>query len=364
MPDRITKTQRWLDLIALLIGRTVPLTVEEIMERVPAYESAWKKEDAKSRDTVRRKFERDKDELREMGIPIESVEYRLGSGGDSLQGYRILQRDFYLPYLRVLGADEAASRVIGSPVEIAPDEATALFDSLRQIDQIPGFPMVAEARSASSKLGFDLSSDRYPGAPVLRVEPPGAGELRERMRPLSDALLAGKRVRFRYHGIHRGSMTEREVEPYGLFFQRDWYLVARDPARDAIRTFRVSRMEAVEQNTRAPKQRDYEVPAGFRLKDHVGRPAWALTDEPPFTAQVRFRFPSSLLVERNGQGEKVSEGPAGDSVRAFEVTDPNPFLRWVLGFGGEAAVLGPPELREAFREMAEQTRAAYRRRHA
>ena len=32
-----TKSQRWLDLLALLLGRTIPLTVEEIMDRVPAY---------------------------------------------------------------------------------------------------------------------------------------------------------------------------------------------------------------------------------------------------------------------------------------------------------------------------------------
>ncbi|MCL7974101.1 MAG: hypothetical protein M8835_06040, partial [marine benthic group bacterium] len=57
---RIQKAQRWLDIIAYLVGRRIPATVDEIMEAVPAYAGRWGSENARDRDTVRRMFERDK----------------------------------------------------------------------------------------------------------------------------------------------------------------------------------------------------------------------------------------------------------------------------------------------------------------
>src|SRR5688572_2444400 len=102
MPERISKTQRWLDLIALLLGRTVPLSFVDIMDRIPAYADPLNRGDETARATVRRMFERDKDELRKIGIPIESVRYDVNYGGELLEGYRITRRDFYLPYLRVI----------------------------------------------------------------------------------------------------------------------------------------------------------------------------------------------------------------------------------------------------------------------
>lgn len=62
-----TKTQRLLDLIAFLMGRRVPVTVEEIMEGVPAYAAPWRSEDETARASARRAFERDKALEREEG---------------------------------------------------------------------------------------------------------------------------------------------------------------------------------------------------------------------------------------------------------------------------------------------------------
>jgi predicted DNA-binding transcriptional regulator YafY len=364
MADRISKTQRWLDLIALLVGRRVPLPVEDIMERVPAYASNWNSEERTKRESVRRMFERDKDELRQMGIPIESFAYEPSWGGDRTEGYRIVNKDFYLPYLRVLAGSGGERPVPSGSVDLRVDEARALLDAARRIEQLPAFPMAAEARSAAAKLSFDLDPDQFPAPPIIWVESPGAADVLDRLRILTDALLSAKRVRFRYHGIRRGTPTEREVEPYGLFFQRDWYLVARDLEREALRVFRVSRMEQLQPNTLAPKSRDYEVPSDFRLRDFVGRPAWKLDDEEPFSVSVRFSFPASLLVARNEQGDLVTEEEGGAAVRRFDVTDPDPFLRWVLGFAGEATVVSPPELCHRFNEMAERAMALYGRRDA
>ena len=96
-----TKAQRWLDLLALLLGRRIPLTVEEIMERVPAYAGRWGTGEATAQAAARRTFERDKDDLRGLGIPLEPVLYTLSFGGEQVEGYRLAHGEFYLPYLKL-----------------------------------------------------------------------------------------------------------------------------------------------------------------------------------------------------------------------------------------------------------------------
>ena len=121
LPEVISKVQRWLDLIAFLVGRKLPISVEEIMETLPAYAGDWVEGDETARESVRRKFERDKDELRALGIPIETVPYRVGALMEELEGYRILRKDFYLLYLKLLEEERSGTRG-GAGNEGSPDK--------------------------------------------------------------------------------------------------------------------------------------------------------------------------------------------------------------------------------------------------
>jgi len=363
MSERITKLQRWLDLISYLVGRKVPVAVEDIMENVPAYAEKWRSEDKTDRDTARRMFERDKDELRAFGIPIESRRYRINYGRDEIDAYLLTRRNFYLPYLRLLNEAWPSGKekpYVLDEVVLTEDEAQAAADALHVASQLPAFPFARQARSARRKLAFDLDAEALAPTPEFYVDRPGAEEVLERLRPLSDALLARKAVRFRYHGIYRGEATDREVWPYGLVFQRgNWYLVGHDVGRDAIRVFRVGRMEDVEPNRSKPHTPDYEIPSDFRLEDHLRKEAWELGDEEPLVAEVLFRFPRSLWAERNGYGRKVEERPDGSVVRAFDVQQVNPFLRWLLTLEGEAEVISPPALREELHALAREVLALH-----
>jgi proteasome accessory factor B len=363
MPARITKTQRWLDLIAFLVGRRVPIEVEEIMQRVPAYARKWVGGSDTDRDSVRRMFERDKAALKQLGIPLEAIRYRINYGAEELEGYRLQHTDFYLPYLRLVAEAPPAPPAgkAAKELELAEDEAQLSLDALRHVADLPAFPFAAEARSAFRKLAFDLDLERFAGAPVLWLDPPEKEILREHLRLLSRALFARKRVRFRYRGIHRGEVTEREVEPYGLFHQRDWYLVGRDTGREALRVFRVARIEDVQPNTRSPKRPDYEIPAGFSAESYLRREAWELGEEEAevIEAGVRFRFPASIQAEHSGWGKLVEEHPDGGALRRFEVRQVDPFLRWVLAQEGEAEIVSPPELRQALGELAAEVAAMY-----
>ncbi len=368
MADRISKTQRWLDLIAFLVGRKVPVEVERIMEAVPSYADKYVEGDAKARETVRLMFERDKDELRDLGIPIETVPLSLHYGAEEVMAYRLSDRDFYLPYLKLVSTEDAepsgAPPRAAADLELSEGEVGLLCDSLSALSWIPSSPLRREADSALRKLTFDLGEAwRQPGlSPVLYLERPGADEIRTRVRALSDALLARKNVSFTYHGIARGEATEREVSPYGLLFQSGhWYLVGHDALRDGIRVFRVGRMGEPRPNTKAPKTPDYEIPGDFSLEAYRGRDAWELgsDDDRTLRARVLFEFPTSLWAERNGYGEKEQELPDGSHVRAFEVRQVNPFLRWILSLEGRARIAAPTSLVDGLRSMAEEVLAVY-----
>lgn len=404
--ERISKVQRWLDLIAYLVGRRLPVAVEELMEKVPAYARDWDTGDEKARASVRRKFERDKDELRGMGIPLETVPYRVGALNEEMEGYRILRKDFYLPYLRLLeeerdgerdgdgeqagengekpeedggkpgedgekpgkdgekpGEDGGGSHRAGSldALELHRDQAVAAVQGLRSLANLPAFPLADAARSALRKITFDLDPEAFGHGPILFAVPERTARAREVLAQLSDALIRRKQVAFTYHGIQRGKDTQRQVHPYGLLFQHSrWYLVGWDLDREEERLFRADRVAELEVNEARPNTPDYELPRGPVLERYRDRNAWELGEaDDAVEARVRFLFPISLWAERNSYGEKVEEGEDGAAVRAFEVRQPHAFLRWVLSLAGEADIESPEALREELRSMAAEVAALY-----
>ncbi len=370
MSRQISKIQRWLDMIVFLSSRRYPVTVDEIMENVPAYAEKWASGSDKDRSSARRTFERDKDELRRMGIPLETVSYTVDQ--EPVEGYRIARRNFYLPYLRLLFGEgrerppEMGTRQYADPARIAEvelrlEDARLAFDALRTMERLPNFPLASEARSALRKLSFDLGDEGSRDLPVVFADRPTAAETLEKMRLLSDALLSRKRVKFRYRGIQRDEVTDRDVAPYGLFYRGDWYLVGHDGLRDGIRVFRVSRMEDILPNTARPATPDFEIPDAFDIQDYLNREPWELgsQDDPEIEADVLFSFPRSLWAERNREGELVEQRLDGTAVRRFRVRQVNPLLRWVLGMAGEAAVVSPPELRKEYLSLAQRVAAAH-----
>jgi len=357
-----TKLQRWLDLIAFLASHRLPVPVDELWRNVPAY-ARGVGADKRAHATVRRMFERDKDELRALGVPIETLEYNINFGREQVTGYRLARSDFHLPYLSLV-REAGGEKADGSAdaFELSEQEAAAALGGLREVSSLTSFPLAHEARSAFRKLAFDLDSDLLRQDPVLHVEDPEAAAASDALRRLSDALLARKTVRFRYHSIGRDATEERSVNPYGLFFQHGrWYLVGFDEARDEPRVFRLGRTSEVVPNEQAPGTPDYAIPEEFELESYTGRRAWELGGDADggIRAAVRFRFPRSLWAERNGHGHLLLPLEDGGQIRTFEVHRRDPFLRWVLSLAGDATVEEPAELRSEFREMVRQVAARH-----
>lgn len=356
------KATRWLDLIAFLLYRRFPATREEIFDNVRGYLGRDVSDDPESR---RRTFERDKDELRALGIPIETVDLPGTAGDEPDKGYRLAVKDFYLPYLELEGP--GAGEGTGSKPEIVYRGLARHTVTKKQLDRIDrgtqriaghaGGRLAAAAKSLRQKLAFDLPLTL---AAVERIlAEPLEDEAQKTLSVLQKAVLSRTAVSCRYYAIGRDAEEEREIEPYGLFFNwGKWYSVAHARNRNALRVFRIDRMSKSKLLT--GKAARFDVPKGFAIRDYAGRAPWELVDTPPTNVRVRFQFPESRWVQNQGVGEVVEPvAEDGAAVLEFAVRDRGPFLRWLLSRRGRAEVVSPPDLADELQSLRRKVAALY-----
>jgi len=369
------KLQRWVDLLAALLIRHRHAPFDELAKDVPGYDLA-----NSQKESVLRTFERDKDELRRFGVPIDTVK---DTDGNTL-GYRLERKSFYLPYLMLAGQERAAH----VPTKIdhegyrsletlafEPDELDAIIEAAARVRAL-GDPILAgEAEAAIRKLALDLPLgavlDDAVAFEALRA--PMAQRM-QRIAPtivaprrvpdetvfdrLSDALARRKVVTFDYHSMERDERSGRVVEPYGLFFvSAHWYLAGRDVGQDALRNFRLSRVSRVEVNTKKSQTPDYDLPTDFSLREHAkARKPWEIGDGNATPAIVEFIATTGATRAALELGRPVEGNSAR---RQFDVRRLDAFARWVLSFGGDARPIDPPELRDACERVATETLARY-----
>lgn len=349
------KIQRWIDLLAALLSRRTPATFEELIPDVPAYAAG-----GQSAETRRRMFERDKDELRAYGVPIETVP--APDEGDA-QGYQLRTRDFYLPYLilRAEGgtrtprkADRYGYRSLPT-LTFEAEELAAIADAAARLRDL-GDPLMAEhAESAMRKLACDLPLDAA-AAPSARVAHARTRPVPEVFTAVGEALRKRKRVTFTYHTMGSDGVGKRTVEPFGLFFlSQHWYLAARTPGEDLVKNYRLSRVTGARANPRQPGTPDYDIPAGFDLRDHArSREAWELGTGDAVVATVALRTPAGAAVAAHRLGEPVA---GDDALRRFRVRRLDTFARWLLSFAGDLVPVSPAQVVEEYRGLVRETLA-------
>ena len=369
------RLHRWIDILAALLSRRSPISFDDLVADVPEF--ALEREqimqlrgpEAKTRqESMKRAFERDKEQLRALGVPISSppVDKDSEAGAPSL--YYLNSKEFYLPYLSLVAqpAAPAASgavkpdgyRALGE-LAFEPDELTAVVHAAVSIRGLGDTLLRSEVESALRKLAVDLPVEFDPPAPELPLQ------ITERIQPdahvftlLSKALHSQKTVTFTYRSMSADRVATRRVDPYGLFFvSGHWYLAGRDAESNTVRNFRLLRMQDVAQvNTKQAKE-DFAVPATFSLREHSRlRQAWELGDDEPLDVIVFFEGESGPTVAAAALGVPV-EGE--DAQRRFAVRRLDSFARWMLSFAGEVHVVSPCALADVVRVMAAATLALY-----
>lgn len=355
------KFQRLVDLLVALLHYRAGLTFSDLAREVPAYANALAAEGAKE-ESVKRTFERDKAELKDLGVPIVTR----GDEGDENTRYLVSGKDFYLPYLAV-----ATPRGVQHPEHVArygyrsletlaftPDELLAIADGASRARQLGDPALRADVESAMRKLAFDLPLDGVVSQGEAHIVPPRAAADPQVLESLGDALLNRKRIRFGYHTMETDAHAERVAEPWGLFWANShWYLAARDVDKDALRNFRVSRISSVSADNSRAATPDFEIPSSFSLREHARtRQPWELGDGDAIEAVVELMTASGAVMAAGALGADVEGHPAQ---RRYTVRRPDAFARWMLSYAGGVRPISPPTVVEEYRRQLEVTRAVY-----
>jgi proteasome accessory factor B len=301
------RAERLVNLVICLLSTRQFLTAERIRDAVPGYEAA---DGSTSTDEAfKRMFERDKAELRDLGIPLETGH---NSYLDNEDGYRITRREYELP-----------------PIEFDPAEAAAVGLAARLWQSATlGEP----ARSALIKL-------RAAGTDVRASDTPGAVAYLDASDPSLPALLEAARnsrvVRFDY--VKSGETTPRRrlLEPWGvLSWRRRWYVAGFDRDRGEPRSFRLSRISGkVDFVTR---------PGGFERPEKVDVRELVAGRAPEHSRLARVRVDGSGA----GQLRRIADGEV-DGELTISFTDPNRLARLIAAAGASARALDPPDLVDA-----------------
>ncbi len=293
------KVERLVNLTIALLEAPGALSLAELRRRTGYYTDG-------TPASTRRRFERDKDELRHLGVPIETVTLPHSEE----VGYRIPRRSYELP-----------------DVELTAEEVAALALAVR-LTGAEGTPLALAklAARAPDPAQLELGAD-------TRVElPPGPVDA------VARAVLGRQRLAFTYRRAD-GSTAQRTVDPYGVVQRRSaWYLVGRDHDRDALRAFRLDRLASEPRPVGEPDA--FEPPPDLDLAAAVSGPA-----QPGVEVTLAVTEEARWAVELRGGRDTGRRHEDGRAVLTLEELHPVRDRAWILGLAGAVEVLAPEQLR-------------------
>ncbi|HLJ68620.1 MAG TPA: WYL domain-containing protein [Chloroflexota bacterium] len=167
------------------------------------------------------------------------------------------------------------------------------------------------------------------------------------LRLLKQAMLEERAVQIAYISASRGNArSERAIEPYWLMpYQDSWQVIARDSLRQAVRMFKVDRIDEARLTGE-----HFRVPDDFDLESYFGATWGVLRGEGGEPEDVVLRFSplgaAWVRDERRHPSQEIEELPDGGITMRFFCTVTHELVRWVLSFGGEASVEEPEQLRQ------------------
>ena len=329
-PARVPVEERLFSLVLALLATENGLTKNEILSTVQGYRQRFDAHGDNS--SLERQFERDKDDIRELGVPLETVESPEAAGNNQLLRYRIPKGAYDLP-----------QDVVFSPEEIT---LLGLAATVWREGSLSG-----ESRRALMKLrslGVEADDPVVGYAPRLRVrESP--------FEPLSQALERHAIVQFPYLKPGESASRLRTVAPLSLVqHQGRWHLQGIDQDAGGSRTFLLSRMVGpvkITARSFRPEGGDFAEQALAELER-----IWAAN-----VAEIEVTAGTDAATRLGKRyGDAVPQAGDGESFRlTVNFSDMNILADQLASFGPEVLVLSPQELREKVLARLEATAAAH-----
>ncbi|MGV9478251.1 helix-turn-helix transcriptional regulator [Gordonia aichiensis] len=311
-----SKVERQLNLVICLLSTKQYVTAEYIRRNVFGYQ-----DQERSAEAFNRMFERDKNDLRDLGVPLVT-----GPSPESgVEGYRIDPDSYSLPDI-TLDEEEAAAIAM----------AAALWDN----SDVSTISQTAVLKLQAA--GIDVRSDDEVGVAAVSQRSLG-GE--HSLAPTLAAIDAGQAITFTYRAGATSSGETRTLEPWGVVTHRGrWYVVGHDRGRGATRTFRLSRISDVATTGAAgtvhrPEDTDLQQIVADAVDSASG------SDGRAARVWVARGRAAGLRRVASSSTPALFDGEDGDDL-VIEIRSLTTLARMILGVGPDAVVREPAELRE------------------
>lgn len=319
------KLVRQLSLVAFLMSMNRTITARDVRECVEGYSHMGD-------DAFARRFYADRSELKDLGLPLQST--RDDDTGEEL--YTLSARQYLLPNL-----------------DLTDREVTALQSCLSLLDG--QFAYAEPLRLALQNLTLGRENPMTdPALASTEVKLTGSDyspEIAARISKLEAAISKRRTITFNYFTMGRGEDADRIVDPYTLVWNGgQWYLVGWSHEREAVRQFRLSRIQGEIRFT-SRRERDFEVPADFDATEYRTRPNWQF-GEPIGEADLWVDPSAAWWVERAFEraGEVVERHDDGSVTFRTPYAALSWLTGWVLGMNGLVRPIGPSELVDQVQE--------------
>lgn len=291
--------ERLLNLLAALLTADRPMPADEIRYTVAGYED-------KSDEAFHRMFERDKDLLRDMGIPLElkptdvwEVEY----------GYVLPREEYQLEDPGLTDEERAALWLAAQVVRVGgqPQGPEAIL-------KLGGMPFAGGGEPLAADLGI------------------GSSELSLAFQAVTDRMV----VAFDYRD------RRRLVRPYGLVHRRGhWYLIGAETTDDS-KAFRIDRLRNLQTVSEAGA---FQRPSGFKAAQALPEAPWE-AGEDDLVCEVLFDSDVAWWAERQlPAGAQKVPNPDGSITATLTVANEDALIGWILAFEDKAEILSPDRLR-------------------
>lgn len=307
--------ERLFSLVLALLATEAGLTKNEILSTVQGYRQRFVPGGDNS--ALERQFERDKEDIRDLGVPLETIDSPEEPGNNQNLRYRIRKGAYDLP----------------SEVSFTPDESALL--GLAALVWREG-ELAGESRRAALKLrGLAVGGE----SPVLGYRP----QMRLRdpaFEPLRDAIDRGRMVRFAYLKPGGTEATQRQVHPLALLsYQGRWLLAAQEPDSGRRKNFLLRRiLGQVTSGAAAPSVKGDIVAETVAGLERLWELQTAEVVVQPDTDAAR------RLTRRRGTDAAV------DGRLRVHYVDLAVLADELSSFGPEVLVLSPPELVTAVKD--------------
>ncbi len=307
MRNATPPAERLLNLVIALMNATNPMTRREIQASVAGYDR-----DSEPK-AFERMFERDKETLRDLGVPIVTIESATSHAEET--GYRIDKDQYAMGEIEL---DPAEIGLLSLATQVWRDTA---LESDSQLG-LTKLKSTATSVDSSVLIGFDprLGKD----SPVLE--------------PLLEAITQRQRVQFDYRTGHTGERTTRTIEPWSVLARGSgWYVAAWDTTRKAQRTFKLNRIVGNIKRIGSPSA--YDIPQDVDFSALL-----AATQTEPQTAQLALRPGRGGALRLRGR-ESDHKVPGGFDALTLTFHDLTELADELAGQADAVIVCNPPELR-------------------